>query len=616
MALSIPSLIDRTATQLEEEFRKLERLETEEENPDSRVRKTTGTTRGRIDKLFAEYADIAQLSSTIEQREAYGEEEGAEKWRDDFIMLRDLQLPENSRFRSTEEFRDYVWSKLPSGRFRRFQEIFSRAEHKCVPRFSITQKGEIQFENMDVTIGMKGCLVDADLIPDGLAEDLGLCDFEENDGQPVERLRKKKEAIPRLKKIWESAQLLESGNQRLLVIERPNERVEASYPGIQGPDDATLGTILYVREAESRPDAKRPGAPRPPRKLLVQHFNSAYAALRKPLHVTEGYRQEIAQISEMSVALQTLNAKLDAQWSDESLRDGLREEVTAMSDRFVALFANVQNMYKVQARDFLQKFRELKDGRGRENPSAAMSQMIAVITRLERRYRDMEPKGGFNRRDEMVLEREVREHENKFDMLERKIPAAARVIGNGVALFNLEKNLTEDQVNTNVMGIQRRIDIDPNANLRDIKLQPFRAYRDSLNTEYAGLAKAFGNRDRDAAIDQTIKLHVIGKYRRLRKSIERMKELTMNPMTSVSDMRAVAIEMQHVFAEREVFPERTVDAIAPNFSAMARTLDLIEARLREYEGQTLDVAQRAEIYGKMKAYLDTFNIEELAMMSQ
>lgn len=615
MALTFDKLFDRTSRTLEQAGKKLEELEASDA-PSQRVQERTSATQSRIDELLNEYAAIAELASTQEQRQAYGAEEGAEKWHADFVMLRDVQLPENSRFRTAQEFRDYVWSKLPPGRFRRFQEIFSRPEHKCVPHFTVTQKGDIQFENSDVITGMKGCLVDADLIPDGLAEDLGLCDFEEDDGQPIERIRKKKEAIPRLKKIWESAQFLEPGNQRLLVIEQPNERVERSYPGIQGPDEATLGTILYVREAESRPDAKRPGAPRPPRKLLVQHFNSAYAALRKPLHVTEGYRQEIAQISEMSVALQTLNAKLNAQWSDESLRDALREEVTAMSDRFVTLFANVQNMYKVQARDFLQKFRELKDGRGRENPSAAMSQMIATITRLERRYRDMEPKGGFNSRDEMVLEKEVKAHEQRFDAYERKIPAAARVIGNGVELFNPEKVLTEDQVNMNVTGIQRRIDIDPNANLRGIKLQPFRAYRDSLNTEYAGLAKAFGNRNRDAAIDQTIKLHVIGKYRRLRKSIERMKELTMNPMTSVSDMRAVAVEMQHVFAEREVFPERTVDAIAPNFSAMARTLDLIEARLREYEGQTLDVTQRAEIYGKMKAYLDTFNIEELAMMSQ
>lgn len=616
MALTLPALRDRTTNRLEKEFELLGNLETDD-TPNARVQQRTSKTKDRINELMNGYEQILQLSTTFEQREAYGGEEGAEKWNADFVMLRDLQLPKNSRFRTAEEFRNFVWSQVPAGKFRRFQEIFTGPEHKSVPRFTIDEKGEIKFHRFNNALNLKGCLVDADRIPDGLAEDLGLCDFEEDEGKPLERLKKKKESIPHLKKIFEAARPLQQDNYRLLIIEEPNTTVESSYPDVQKLDNAILGTLLYIREPESRPDANRKGAPRPPRKLSVQHFNDAYSALRKPSHVAERYREEVAEIATMSTALQVLNAKLDAQWTDETLRDELREEVASMSDRFVALFANVQNLYKVQAREFIEKFRELKDGRGRENPSAAMSQMIAAMTRLERRYRDMEPKSGFNERDAMVLRKQVQEHETQFDQYDPAVVASAKVTGNGIALFNTESKMTDDQISSNVDGIRKRIGIDPRKNLVRVTLQPFRTYREAMMKEYAGLENAFASRDRDAAIKQTIKLHVIGKYRRLRRSVERIKELTMNPMIPVTEIRSIVQEMKTVFATREVFPDTTAEEIEEAFVGMMHKINVVDTTLAKYEGQSLDVQQRAEMYGRLKTHLvDAFNVEELAMMSQ
>lgn len=615
MALTFETLFDRSASTLSQANRKLEVLETDK--PTKRVEQQTSATQLRINELVSEYATFAELASTQNQRTSYGAEDGAEKWHEDFVMLRELQLPEHSRFRTAQEFRDYVWSRVPNGAFKRFQEIFTRPEHLSVPRFETDEKGNVHFHSTDFeTIGLKGCLVGADKIPDGLAEDLGLCDFSENDGDPVERLRKKHEAIPRLKKIWESARPLQERNHRLLVIEEPSDEVEATYPNIEGPGKETLGTILYVREKESTPDPVRRGAPRRPRALTAQHFDDAYSALRKPAHVSEQYRQELANITEMSVALEDLNLRLNAGWSDVQQRDALREEAATLSDRCLSVLANAKNIYKVEARTFVDKFRELKDARGRDNPSAAMSQMIAAIKRLERRYRDMEPKGGFNQRDEMVLEKQVAMHEERFAGYRRAVVGSARVTGNGLELFDGNKPMTDNQLNMNVIGLKKRLGLNPAEKLAPVTLQPFRAYRGAMTEAYKGLETSLAERDREAAMDQTIKLHVIGKYQQLRKMVEELKALTMNPLVAFGDMRVIVTRMIQVFNDRQVFPDRVVTGIEAPFTAMTGALEAIERRLREYEGMQIDLDTRRDIHAKMKQYLDTFDIEELAIMSQ
>ena len=574
--------------------------------------------RGRTQELLTNRADVENLASTQAQRSLYGGDEGAERWQRDFVLLRDLH--ENAHVNvEGEVLRHFVWSKVPNSRFKRFQELFVRPEHLAVPRFEITKDGDVEFGAVDFNaISLLGCLVSADRIPDDLAESLKLCDFTEENGDPFARLQKKADIIPELKKIWESTRQLQKGHHRLLAVEEPLPDVDSLYPGIRGPDPSVLGTVLYVREHENghtmQTRAKK-AAP-PPRNLVVQHYESVYGAYRKTKREEITYDREITALTEMAGDIAHLNRRIDTQWMDASLRDELRSTAGTIGLRCIDLLKKCENKYKIQARDLIEKFVDLKDASDRENVTVALSRMVAAINRFSKRFEDMDPKGGYNQRDRMVLKRQITAHEKGLGDYRTALEAASTHILNGLALLNPAVKLSDAQRSSNVLGVERRLDLSPDR-LSPVQLRPFRTYRDALGHEYAGLHAALEDRDRNGAIDQAIKMHVIGKYQEVRVCFERMKECTLDPENiAVSNIRTFVTTLRNIFAERQIFPDHTVPSYAAPFDAMCRNLKAIEDRLAWYEGSDLDVSHRTEIYKKLKSYLDTFDIENIVRSLQ
>ncbi len=590
------------ATLRERNSRSLERAETPAESAD--VTHLSSRQRRRIGILLEKRAHIEDLASTQNQREAYG----VGPWHGDFVRMRDLHGYPGADAEG-EALRARVWESIPNSRFKRFQELFCHPHQRIVPAFDIDGDNNITFRaspNFN-TLSLQGCLVSPDLIADDLARDLRLCAFtDDDDRHPERRLQKKHAAVPRLKKLWESSVSLQPNHHRVLVVSPPTPEIDAAYgEHVSGPDLQALGSILYVRE-EDQEDGE-------PRKLLVQHFDSAYGAHRKTLHEAHVHEREINQLEKLQVSLLSMNRRLDREWKEPERRDGLRAECRALFDACIAALERCTNKYKVEAHGFVDDARELRDSRGRENITATMTRMVAVVKRFHRRYGEMFPKGGFNQQDRMALQRHIKGQETALCQFRQSIEHGASVIGNGsVALFG-EKSMSADVVRSNVRGIQQRMEIDPHV-IRNVTVQPLLFYAAALHDGYLDLEAALLARDQRMAKDTVLRMHVLGKFQEIRSRCERLKaDFVDADRISLSAIHVFVDNLQKIFNTFQVFPNEIVEDYREPFEDLQRGLADLQRQIDAYAGQDAEVGQRTEIARTLKEYLDSFDIEGQAL---
>ena len=609
MSLTFTHLRDRNTKNLREVEDRLRKNETELANVEGKekrlIQNRIRSARGRIQELLSQREEVETLASTEPQRIAYGRDAGAKAWRRDFTLLRDVHRHPDV-MEEGEQLQQFIWSKIPNSRFKRFQELFVRPEHLAVPAFDILKGGIVDFNGVDFdTISLRGCLVSADRIPEKLAKDLHLSDDIDDEDSPLERLKKKADGIPTLKEIFESAKPLQDGHHRLLGVEAPSPDVRSVYPSTAKPDPAILGTVLYVREHDAN-DALSPAS-----RLVVSYYESIYAAHRKTLLQEISYNTEILLLTDMLTDIQELNRRINSQWSDIPLRDELRASVLITGSKCAELLAQCENKYKVQARDLIGKFIDLKDAGDKENVTVALTRMVAAINRFERRFKEMNAKGSYNQRDRNTLFGSIAHQEKALQDYRQSIEAGAHVLSRGIALLHPSTHISPELIPINVRSIENRLNLSPER-LSDVHLQPFRTYRDAFTLRQSELHSSLEHRNREGAVDQLIKMHVIGKYEEIRLCFEKINEQMMDPQTvPVSHIRTFVTRLRTLFANRQIFPDRTVPSYEQPFEQMSLQLQGMEDRLKFYEGKDAGVNQRTAVYQRLKMYLDTFDIEEI-----
>jgi hypothetical protein len=567
-------------------------------------------------ELLDERAAIEDLASTQAQRETYG----VERWHGEFLRVRDVAPP---RFcDDVPAHRDQVWSRFPHGRFKRFQELFCHRENFVVPQCTVEDDGSLAFDRpLDLrALSLQGCLVSPDCIPDALAEGLRLCSFDGCKGDPLERLRRKRDAVQRLKLLWEAARPLEDGNHRILVVREPTAQLRERYAGVAGPDPAVIGALLYTREAENgavvqngaeRKSKRR--AARPPRKLVAQFFGSTYDAERKTHHETDAYRAEIDQLTGMETQLRLLNQRLDTQWrsgTPAAVRDALREEAQELlGTTALALQASVAPR-KVQARAFLHEGASFTDSSGKQNVSSTMTKVVGATNRLRSRFKEMEPKGGYNHRDQMALQRAIRDHEMILRSFGSRLEQGSAVLS-GNPLFETG-SFSDAEILQEQADIVYRMGVWPGMFDENVRLEPFRTYAVRLREKCLAFRDALGSLDRDRVIEETVKMHVIGKFFRARSTFERMKSAMLDATrVPVEQIRNFARDLNTLFCSREVFPDVVVEGYREPFERMQAELEIIGRRLEHYAHQDMDIGARTDLYRRVKLYLERFDIEEI-----
>lgn len=565
----------------------------------------------RMQRLLSHRSDIEELASAQRQREAYG----VERWHADFVLLRDLHTHAELPKYEGEALRNYLWSQIPNSRFKRFQELFARPEQRAVPRFTVNARGDVDFGTVDFNaISLNGCLISGDRIPEKLAEDLKLCDFTDDVRNPYVRLEKKTAQIPHLKLLWESTVPLQEGQHRLLRIEQPDAELLARYPNVEPHDPRLHGTILYTREQENGTNGQHTKGPKPPRNLIAQHFDSAYAALRKTTHEERLYMEELTELTTLREELRSMNAVLNRDWkrdADPVRKQELQEQAQSLLARAAGQLQACIGRYKLEAHDLLERSASLQDRSGKLNITVAMTKTVAAIDRLAKRFREMNPKGGCNHQDRMVLHREIASQEAALKGFRFTFAAnAAKHLQNGFVLFNADQPLQGASLEANVRGVEHRLG-DPSG-LERISLQPLRTYADRIGTEWQKLHDALVSRDRNAAMDEAVKIHLIGKFQAVRTCIEHLKGFT-NETESIPVSRALEFvhTLNTLFGELQLLPNRTVPSYVQPFLAMRSRLAELERGLLQYAQTEMATDERNAMYKRLKQYLDGFAIEEI-----
>jgi hypothetical protein len=571
--------------------------------PAEAPQKITAQQRRRIARLLDRRADIEDLATTQNQREAYG----IERWHQDFVMLRELCTFPGTDL-TGEALRRKVWSAVPNSRFKRFQQLFSRPYHWIVPPFDMGAKNTVTFRGSPDfnALSLGGCLVSPDLVPDELARDLRLCEFTEEDHRhPERRLVKKHAAVPRLKKLWESATSLQPDHHRILVVSPSTPEIDRAYgEDTPGPDPASLGSILYAREENQKAEE--------PHRLQVQLFGSAYCAYRKTLHERENYDEEIPELAVMEEKIEALRTRLDTEWGDPANRPALRTLCTQVAAECVEALKHCENTHKVQAHDLIAEAGTLEDKSGKQNPSRSMSKYTAAINRFRSRYAEAKGKGGFNEQDRMTLRQHISRQEYILQGFRTSVVSGAPAFAQQHAQLFADTTMPIPTVEKQAQGLLARSGIDPRP-LQRVTLQPLRFYGEHLQEAHRDLDAALRTQDQHMAMDTVLRMHLIGKFQTVRSWFEKLKaDMVDADHISIRRIRTFVAALQKLFSTFQIYPNRIVEEYRQPFEQLERGLEGIQQLLAPFEHQDLDIGQRTALFRALKNYLDEFDVEGMA----
>ena len=551
-----------------------------------------GDVQEKVWRLLQKRVDLEELefSTTESQIGHYG----AERWNSEFVRTRDIDTNPDASLEG-EALRNHVWETMPNSRFKRFQEAFSHPHQWIVPAFTIGDRNYVRFTGRPNfnTMSLDPCLVSADRIPEKLAEDLDLADFEDDKGKPYRRLEKKSDlsCINALKQLWESTTPLQARSNRLLRINTD--------------DPATNGRILYTREADNGNDSKT--------QRTVQFFGNSYGALRKTHHERHNYRKEIDELTSLQLEVQALNSRLNTEWkkgTPENEKEALRVEAQVLVSRARELYRSDawEDKYKVNANELLTKIVDLKDKSGKPNVTSCLSKLVAANNRLNTRCDNIEPKSGYNEQDQIVLERTVKTHEKTMRTFRDAVVDNAPAIHGNIHLFN-GKALSDAQIASQVSGVMGRLRFRPDQ-LNNITLEPFATYAQKLREKYEELSAAVTGRDLETAQQTIVQMHLIGKFQAVQTCFERIKQYMIDgEHLPISRIREFVSKLNTLFSTFQVYENIIVESYREPFEKIQGDLQAIEDRLHHYEQQDIDVSQRTKIYKDLKAYLETFDLE-------
>ncbi len=570
-------------------------------NPES-VSGLSSRQRRRLVAVLVRREEIEDLASTQWQREAYG----IEAWHRDFVRLRDARDHPHCT-KTGQKLRQHLWNAIPNSRFRRFQEAFCKPGNFIVPAFDIDNKNRVTFRgNPDFgTMSLQPCLVSADCISEKLAKDLQLASFSDNTGKPFDRLKKKADprVINGLKKIWESLMPLQSGAHRILSIQPPDLPARQTYPDPAVPDPSIVGRIIYTREAEN--GKEQAGNPDLFRQQTVMFFRDADSAYRKTIHEKQEYSHEIQKIAGLCTATQDLNLRLDREWKHATPagRQQLTQEATDLTSHCIHELRGVENVFKVQAREYMTKIAVRFEASQKPNMSPLLSEMNAARTRFQRRYDDMYRKGGYNQQDHAVLEKHIASHKS------RMLAYRKNVQDNFGKLYGFAENTNGSGTTPDADTLLLQMNIDPQG-LRTLDLQPFTVYVRRFDEKYDRFSAAVRRREFLQAKRILVQMHVIGKFQGVRSCFETMKEqMTYSDRVPVSRIRDFVHDMREYFETYQVCPDVIVEEYRVPFENMKRALLAIEQALTRYANQDIDVGSRTHLYRMLKEYIEAFDIE-------
>lgn len=571
-----------------------------------RMENTIQEARTEIANLLAKTVQIKAVSDPLKQKEDYT----AELWNERFIRLGDIEALDGL-FPEGEKLRMLIWSRLPDCRFKRVQELFCKPEDFAVPHFEVVDKRIVfpaGFPFHDLPLDP--ILIDINLVPDNLLEKLKIVEFPDED--PVEHLERKVKAMPQFKEIFERATQLSPRNKRILVIaSRHNQRASIEADVVGAPNEVE-GALLYTKTDDRKKSAT---AKNQFERRSVQFFPNAYSAHRKTKHEELAYSNEIGKLAKIIVKIGHLNQELNERWKSDTHiteKQEMRERANELFTECAETLKYCSNLFKVRASSRVQTILSHVSSEVTQKPniSAVMTCMTSARNDLNlRNSKDIESKSGFNQQDRSGLRNAISSHESTIEEYGDGIKEIARRFDSKLEIFEPGR-VTSDNVMKKVEGFLVPVRTEL---LETVSLAPFVTYAARLHEKYDQLSGAVSLQDKEAAAAVLIQMHVIKKFLDVQRVFEKIKEVVIDPRyVSIDVVRRFITNLNLEFSTFQIFPDMIVENYVPAYEAMRSKLGIIERQLQHYETMHhMSIEECTEMYGRLKEYLDTFNIPEI-----
>jgi hypothetical protein len=315
----------------------------------------------------------------------------------------------------------------------------------------------------------------------------------------------------------------------------------------------------------------------------------------------------------MEEDVRALIGRLNTQWSNPENRAALRGECEVIANSCISELAQCENKFKVQAHDLLEEARPLRDALGRENPTVAMTKLVAVINRFTKRYNEADGKGDCNERDRRLLQGHIARNERIFETFRGSVVQGSRVLEQLPFDPFGREDLPQKQADAQTTWIRNRMRIDPEA-LQRLTLQPHRSYGEALGDQYDDLLLACRAGDRTWAKHSAIRMHLAGKFQAARSHFERMKaHIAANGDLPSSQLRTFVAFLHGFFSEHQVFPAEVVQEFRQPFEELEKRFTSLVDDVAQKEQQPMDAGQRSDFVKEVKRKLDAIDIETFAL---
>lgn len=569
------------------------------------------------DHLTLNRARLEALLSTDPQLKSFQAATGTE-WRESFIPVEQFRRGFHLFGLRGVNLVEHLWVQLPNCRFKRFQELFCEKSNYAIPRPNLEAPCVVYPPRDELNkLPLHACLASPARIPFKLLVDLGIVAEPTRELSDLAALAIKSEpkVIATLKAVWDAAQNLSPGNERILLLRQIDQE---KYPNATPLAEDKLGSIIYVREntAVNRTGTKRDRGTWQAPEQVAAFFPSVYSALRKTDHETAGYQLETMSLGQLSVEWNELTTRAREQWrrnAPDEVKATIRSDLRTLVAKSRAELASVSNHLK---REAVNSFAELESrlAEGSNNITTHVTTADAAVRKLNTTINSSSRKSGYNTTDAKQLTALVEKAEHGFKLIADSLFRASARLQDEMKKrdgFFSQKALPSEALEANANSLISKLGIPINA-IDPVLERPVRIFALRVRSAYDELKAAILSQDAEQAKRAMVKLVVLSKLQRSSSVFEQLRRLTVCSETvPLKELTRSAASLRSLLELRSVFPQTLVPELQPTFKTIQRRASTIASGLESYRDQGLDLAARTQMYSRLRRYLDETDMEKL-----
>ena len=481
------------------------------------------------------------------------------------------------------------WKRIPNSVWKTYQDIFAPPGYRTVPRDAGIFDGA-EYDN----IPLDSCVIDPNPKRSAarFVKEFGLAEMP-GDATLFQQMQTILDAKPEIAKVFSHLKPMSpygpdgsADSYRLLVLRDYNLE-----------HDGKIVAPIFLGRTSRIQDRK-----------VFQTFDSVYGAHRKALHADKSYEAEAPKIFGLQSRVKAINTQT------RGLKKGNPkiEVICEQLSKEVEILERATNHFKAEAGDILKAVAGIKDSLGRHNAGKACTQMVAVLSRLNKRMPQIHEKSKAMGSDEKALSMRIDRAEaimdvcfNEFLEICKNTERFEKNNGNG-PLFQGYNDL-KNNVNS-ALTILSEID--------SLTLRPFNLYAAKLREKAEVIQKALEEKDIEALRISAIKAFIISKIFKVQQERESiMRDITLLPdTTSVESLLEKAEDLLAVVAEKQVYP-LVKTSYEPHYIEIHIKIAKIAERLKVYNGIDFDEKEnrekRTKMYGDFKKYLEGINFPKI-----